>query len=145
MPDVVVRSEHETRALASQPVADGLDFIGRGFLFGEQVIESKDEQRIGVRKHAFVERQSVSRLIDALKDGYDMSRDLAHERLERHPRAKEQLQRAGDPLLKHRRIRPFRCLPEWPFDAPHLRHRREPIVEIAECRGWPHPGKLQHT
>src|SRR3954453_2863533 len=129
--DVVVWPQHETRALAGQPVADGLDFLDRRFLFGEQMIESKDEEGIGIRQHAFIEWQPVAGLVDALKHWYRMARDLGDERLERHPRAKEQLQRAGDALLKHRWIRPLRSLPEGPFDAPYFRHRRESIVEIA--------------
>src|SRR3954468_18662090 len=87
--DVVGRPKYETRPLASQPVADGLDFLGRRFLFGEQVIESKDKQRIRVGQHSFIEWQPVAGLVHALKDRYGMSRDLGHERLERHPRAKE--------------------------------------------------------
>src|SRR3954451_14052678 len=61
-----------------------------------------------------------------------MARNVGDERLERHPRAKEQLQRTSDPLLKHLRIRPFRGFPEWPLDATHFRHGRESVVEIAD-------------
>src|SRR5215212_3121761 len=71
--DVVVRPKHETRSLASQPVANRLDFLARRFLFGEQVIESKDEQRIRIGKDSFIEWQPVAGLVDALKDGYRMS------------------------------------------------------------------------
>ena len=86
---VVMRSKHETRSVSGEPVADSLYFLRRRFLFGEQVIEPKDEQRIRVGQHAFIEWQPVAGLVHALKDGYGMSRDLGHERLERHPRAKE--------------------------------------------------------
>src|SRR5687767_9374403 len=96
--DVVMWPKHETRSFASQPVANGLDFLDRRFLFGEQVVESKDEQRIRISEHAFIERQPVAGLVHTLKDWHGMPRNLGHERLERHPGSKEQFQCSGDAL-----------------------------------------------
>jgi hypothetical protein len=38
------------------------------------MIESKDEERIGIAEHALVEGQSIAGLIDALKDGHRVPR-----------------------------------------------------------------------
>src|SRR5262245_9885820 len=127
-----MRSEDQARSLTSEPLTNRFDFVSRGFLFCEDVIESEHEQRIRIRKHALVERQSVTRLIDSLIDRHDVTGDLANECLEWHPGAKEELERAGDPLLEQRWIRPFRCLPERPLDPAHFGHRRESVVHLPD-------------
>ena len=117
-------------ALAGEPALHRVDFLRRGFLLGQQVIEAEDEQRVGVVEDALVERQPVARLIDPLEHRDDVVGDFAHELLEGHPRPEEQLQRAGDALLEQHRVGPLRPFPERPLDPPHLGHRREPVVQV---------------
>ncbi len=78
---VMMGRKQETRAIPLQPFADGLDLLGRRLLFGYKMIEAENHQRIGVGKNAFVDRQLVSGLINALKDGDGMSRGFAGDLL----------------------------------------------------------------
>ena len=108
--DVVVRSNDETGSFTAQKLPDRLDLFRRGLLFGDQVIQAEDHQRVGVAEDALVQRQSLAGLIDPLKDCDRRSGDSPDHLLESHDGQMEQLQCSGDALQKHlfRILRPFR-------------------------------------
>ena len=99
--DIVVRTENQARAFPLEPLADGVDFLRRGLLLGDQVIEAEHHQRVRVLEDARVDRQLLSRLVDALVDGHGMSGQLSHQLLETKQRQMEQFEGAGDPLQEH--------------------------------------------
>ena len=65
--DIVVRREQQAGAFALEPLADGRDFLWRGFLLGKEVVESKHHERVGICEDPFVNRQLEARLVDALE------------------------------------------------------------------------------
>ena len=99
--DVVVRTEDQARAFACEPLAQRLDFLRGGLLFGDQMIEAEHHQRVRVLEHACVDRQLLPGLVDALIHGDGMSRQLADQLLKPEQRQMEQLERAGDALQEH--------------------------------------------
>jgi hypothetical protein len=126
---IMVRSKDETGSFTAQKLPHRLDLCGRGFLFGEQVIQAEDHQCVGVAKDALVQRQSLAGLIDPLKDCDRRSRDSSHDLLESHDGQMEQLQRSRDTLQEHvlRKIHRFISRPRYPAN---LSHRREAIVQL---------------
>src|SRR3982751_6681280 len=82
--DVVMWAENETGACTLQELPDCLNFLRRGFLLGNHVIQAKDHKRVRISQYAFVDRQSLSGLIDALIDSDGLSRRFAHGILEAH-------------------------------------------------------------
>jgi len=100
-PDVVVRSDKQTRALAFKPFVYRI-YLTRNYIETvEQVVKSEDEQRIAVVKDPFVDRLKVSSLIDTLKYGDRMVRYFAHRLLKAQGRDVEKLERARDTLKEH--------------------------------------------
>ena len=82
--DIVMRTEDEARAFASEEVLKGLDFFGRCFLIGGEVVESEHHHRVGVGKDAFVDREFLSGLIHTLIDRDRLARGLADHALKTH-------------------------------------------------------------
>ena len=80
--DVVVRTENQAGAFAREPRADRLDFLGGRFLLGDQMIETEHHQRVGVVENAGVDRQLLTRLIDALVHRHRLPGQLADQLLE---------------------------------------------------------------
>ena len=64
---IVMRREQQARAFTLEPLANGSDFLRRGFLFGNYVVQPEHQQRIGVSQNPLVNGQLVARLIDALE------------------------------------------------------------------------------
>ena len=124
--DIVVRREQQAGAFALEPLADGRDFLGRGFLLGKQMVESEHHQRVGVGQNPLVDRQLETRLVNALEDGDRMAGGLAGNLLKAERGAVEKLQRAGDPLEKLRRA-PLRRLVVRPEHVADFGHRREAV------------------
>ena len=101
--DIVVRTENQARAFPLEPFAHGFDFLRRGLLLGHQVIEAEHHQRVRIVEDARVDRQLLSRLVDALVDGHGMSRQFSDQLLETQQRQMEEFEGAGDTLQKHLR------------------------------------------
>ena len=80
--DIVVRREEQAGAFALEPLANGCDFLRRGFLLGQKMIEPEYEECVGVGQNSFVNRQFIARLVDALKHRNRMVCDLACNFLE---------------------------------------------------------------
>ena len=80
--DVVVRGEQQAGPFALEPLADRVDFVRFGFLFGDEVVQAEHHQRVGVGQHPFVNRQLVAGLVDALEHGDRMAGRLADDLLE---------------------------------------------------------------
>src|SRR5437868_359093 len=98
-------ADDEAGPFTLEKLAKRFDLLGRGPLLGDQVIETEDEERVGVVQNSLVEWLRKPRLVDPLKHGDGVSRDLAHEVLELHPCPEEQLERARDPLLEPQLVR----------------------------------------
>jgi hypothetical protein len=98
---VMVRAEDQARAFARQELAQRFNFFGKRFLLSDHVIQAKDHQRISVSEYAFIYRQSLPGLVDALVDSNRMSRLFADGGLEAHKRQVKELQSAGDALQEH--------------------------------------------
>src|SRR5215472_10871492 len=80
--NIVVRAEDQTRSFPRQELSNCLYLFGRSFLFGNHVIESEYHQSVGIRKNPFVQRQSLSSLVNPLIDRDWMFSDLTYQRLE---------------------------------------------------------------
>jgi hypothetical protein len=50
----MVRSKDEAGSFAAEKAPDRLDLFRRGLLFGENVIQAEDHERIGVAEDPFV-------------------------------------------------------------------------------------------
>ena len=96
--DIVVRREQQAGAFALEPLADGRDFLWRGFLLGKEVVESKHHERVGIGEDPFVNRQLEARLVNALENGDRMAGGLAGHLLEAKRGTVEKLQRTRNPL-----------------------------------------------
>ena len=141
---IMVRSNDETGSFAAQKLPERLDLCGRGLLFGEQVIQAEDHQRVGIAQDALVQRQSLTGLIDPLKDCDRRAGDSSDHLLESHDGQMEQLQRSRDTLQKHllRKFHRFISRPRYPAN---LSHRRESIVQLGRIPvGFPRiaPGPI---
>ena len=68
--------------VALQPFADRGDLLRRGLLFGDNMVEPEHHQGVGVGEDAFVDRQLVAGLVDALEDGDRMAGRFAGDLLE---------------------------------------------------------------
>ena len=128
-PDIMMGRQKKARAVPFQPFADCGDLLGRRLLLGDDMIEPEHHESIGVGENAFVDRQLVPGLVDALKNGDRMPRCLAGDLLETEGRAVKQLERSRD-ALKELRCAPFRRLVGRPGDAANLGHGRKPIVHL---------------
>ena len=107
--DVMVRRKQETGAVPLQPFADRGDLLRRRLLFGQNMVEPEHHQGVGVGENAFIDRQLVAGLVDALEDSDRMARRFAGDLLETEGRAVKQLERSRD-ALKELRCAPFRRL-----------------------------------
>ena len=96
--DIMVRREQQAGAFALEPLADGRDFLWRGFLLGKKVVESEHHERVGICQDPFVNRQLVARLVNALENGDRMAGGFAGNLLEAERGAVEKLQRTRNPL-----------------------------------------------
>ena len=84
--DVVVWPDDQTRAFAREKLPHSLDFLRRGFLLCDHVVQAEHEQRIRVGEDALIEWKFGAGLVDPLIDSDRMPRDLADDLLKRHPR-----------------------------------------------------------
>src|ERR1700737_5548599 len=66
--DIVVRREEQAGAFALEPLADGRDFLWRGFLPGREVVEAKHHERVAIGEDPFVNRQLETGLVNALEN-----------------------------------------------------------------------------
>ena len=141
-----MRANNQTTAFAREEGLKSLDLGRLGLLTCDVVIETEDEQRVGVGQDALVYGQAITRVIDTLEHRHGMSRDVADAILERQPGAEKQFERAGDPLRKRQRVAVRRLFPRGPCGASDFRHRGEAIVHhgnvaIGLCRIT--PGDIQ--
>ena len=93
------------------------------------MIESEHHQGVGVGENAFIDRQFVAGLVDALEDRNRMAGRFTGDLLETEGRAVEQFE-CSRYALKELRSAPFRRLVGRPGDAANFRHGRKPIVEL---------------
>ena len=130
--DIVMRGEQQAGAFAFEPLANGLDFLRCGFLFGKEVVQPEHQERVGVGQNPFVNRQLVAGLIDALEHSDRVAGGFAGDLLEVKRGPMEQLQRAGDALeeficvpLRRLKVRPRTCglRSSWRSDYPIRRGR----------------------
>ena len=131
--DVMVRSKDETGSFATQKMPQRLDLFRRGLLFGDHVIQAEDHECVGVGEDPLVQRQSLTGLIDPLKDRDRRTGDSPDHLLESHDGEMEQLQCSSDALQKHllRKLHRFISRPRYPAN---LSHRREAIVQLGPSR-----------
>ena len=61
---VMVRTKDQARAFAREKVLQRLNLLRRSFLLSDHVVQAKDHHRVCVGENAFVDRQSLSGLID---------------------------------------------------------------------------------
>ena len=121
-----MRREQQAGAFALEPLADGGDFLRRGFLLGKKVVQPEHQERIGVGQNPFVNRQLVARLVDALEHGDRVAGGFAGNLLEAERGAVEKLQRAGD-SLEELRGAPLRRLVGRPQHGADFGHRGEAV------------------
>ncbi len=62
--------------------ANRFDFLGGRFLFGDQMVETEHHQGVGIVENAGVDRQFLTRLIDALVHRHGLPGQLADQLLE---------------------------------------------------------------
>ncbi len=110
-----------------EPFRDRRDLLGCGLLFRQQMVEAEHHERVGVGQHAFVDREPVAGLVDALEDGDGVPGGLSRELLEGEGGTVEQLQRAGDALQEVRRV-VLRCLVARPQHVADLGHGGEAVL-----------------
>jgi hypothetical protein len=91
------------------------------------MVEPEHHQRVGVGENAFVDRQLVAGLVNALENGDRMTRRFTGDLLEAEGRAVKQLKRSRD-ALKELRGAPFRRLVGRPEDVPNLGHGGEAVL-----------------
>jgi hypothetical protein len=77
----MVRAKNQARSFSGEPLANRLDLLRRRFLFGDEVIKTKDHQGIGVREHALVDRLFHSGLIYPLVHGDLLTGRLSYKLL----------------------------------------------------------------
>ncbi len=85
----MMRGQQQAGAFALQPCLDGGDLVGRRVVLSEYVIEPEHHQGVGVGQYPLVDRQSITRLVDALKDRDRVTGYLPGELLEVQRRAVE--------------------------------------------------------
>ena len=96
--DVMVRAEHEAGSFSLEEVLKCLDLFRGGLLFGDQVVETEDHQRVGIVEDALVDGEFLSCLVDALVDGDGMTGDLADKVLKAQQTEMKQFERSRDSL-----------------------------------------------
>ena len=134
---VMVRREEQARAFPVEPLPDRVDFSRLGLLLGHEVIQTEHHQRVRVCENAFVDREFVPRLVNALVNGDRLAGNLAHDLLKIEGRAVEQLERAGDALQEIHLI-PLRSLEARPGDPADFGHRRKAIIQLGQIAvGFP--------
>ncbi len=79
--NVVMRGDEKTCAFALQPSVYRFDLAGFRLEVAKQMIQSKDQQRVGVIKYPFIDRLVISRLIDPLKYSNRMTCQFAGDLL----------------------------------------------------------------
>ncbi len=92
-----------------EPFRDRRGLLGCGLLFRQQMVEAEHHERVGVGQHAFVDREPVAGLVDALEDGDRVSGRLLGQLLEGQRGPVEELQCACDALQKTRGVVPRRA------------------------------------
>ena len=98
--DIVMRGQKEACALALKPVVDRGDFLRVRLLFGRDMVEAEHHESVGVGQYPFIDRQSITRLIDALEHRDGMAGDVLGNLLEAERRPVKQFQRARNSLEK---------------------------------------------
>ena len=68
------------------------------------MVEAEHHQRVGVGQHAFVDRELVAGLVDALEDGHWVPGGLLGQLLESQGGPVEEFQSACDALQEVRRV-----------------------------------------
>ena len=125
--DIVMGRQQQAGALSFEPLSDRVDLLGRGLLFGEQMVEPEHHQRVGVGQDSLVDRKFVAGLVDALEDGDRVPGGLSRQLLEGEGGPVEQLQRACDALQEVRRV-VLRCLVAGPQHIADLGHGGEAVL-----------------
>ena len=121
-----MRRKQQAGAFALEPLAYRCDLFWCRLLFGKKVVESEHQERVGVSQNPFVNRQFVTRLVDALEHGNRVASCFTGNLLEAERGAVKKFQRAGDPL-KELRSTPLRRLVRRPQHSADFGHRREAI------------------
>ena len=96
--NIVMGGQKEARVFALKPAANGFDFFRRRLLLGSKVVKAEHHESVSVGQYPFVDRQSITRLIDALEDRDGMAGDILGNLLEAERRPVKQFQRASDSL-----------------------------------------------
>ena len=65
--DIVMRADNQATAFAREECRERFDLGGRGLLACDIVIETEDEQRVGVSQDALIDGQAVTGMIDTLE------------------------------------------------------------------------------
>src|SRR5580704_2493423 len=125
----MMRTEDEACAFALKKVPQSFYLVQRCFLLGNHVVQPEHHEGVGVCENPFVDRQSLSGLINSLINSDGLSGDLADEVLEAHKRQVKQLERASNALKKHL-LRVFDGLIVWPSHPPNLGHSREAVIQL---------------
>ncbi len=79
--NVVVGGEQQACPFAFEPLLDRFDFTRLGFLFRDEVVQTKDHQCVRVGQHSFVNGEFVTSLIDTLEHCDGMSGRLPDDLL----------------------------------------------------------------
>ena len=121
-----MRRKQQAGAFTLEPLAYRCDLFWCRLLFGKKVVESEHQERVGISQNPFVNRQFVTRLVDALEHGDRVASCFTGNLLEPERGAVKKFQRAGDPL-KELRSTPLRRLVRRPQHSADFGHRREAI------------------
>jgi len=92
LPHVVMRANDEAGSFAPEELPNRLDLLGGGHLLGDVVVQAEHEKRVGVGEDSLVEWQGEARLVDTLKHGNHVPRDLLDHVLEVDPRPEEEFE-----------------------------------------------------
>ena len=134
--DIVMRPDDQTRSFPREKFLRRRRSRPGGFLLGHHVIEAEDHQRVSIGEDAFVERETLSGLIDALVNGNRLPRGFPDRVLKPHERQVEQFQRSRDALQEHS-LRIF-----WIFIESAIRHAGLPSSSRTGCPIPSHRGCL---
>ena len=120
-----------------QPLPDGVDFLGRGFLLAENMVKPEDQQGVGVGEDPLVDGKAATGLINPLEDRHRVPRRLTGHDLERHGGAVKKFQRPGD-ALDEMGGAVVRFFIGGPGDDAHLGHGGKSVLDISRVApGFP--------